>query len=182
MSLKQRRSTYDEARLSEGQLKGLVKGCGFGCGEPLSESIPALGGDAHALHEMQRGGATATMAMPPARPVMDRAAHAAAAQPTMKRGGMGEGMMEHDMSEPAMAKQMEAEVRTRFFMALVLSIPGGLPASASRNPAGSMRGQDVDCCTESLYTCLSARGCAFAARDGARHDCQSRLWGSRFYS
>jgi Cu2+-exporting ATPase len=36
---------------------------------------------------------------------------------------MGEGMMGHDMSEPAMAKQMEADIRTRFFVAFVLSIP-----------------------------------------------------------
>ncbi len=34
--------TYDENRLSEEQLKELVKGCGIGCGEPLTESMPAL--------------------------------------------------------------------------------------------------------------------------------------------
>jgi Cu2+-exporting ATPase len=136
--------TYDETKLSEAHLKEMVNGCGFGCGEPLTGSIPALNGDAHAQHDMQHGGAT-TMTMPstngheaapaspvadahaaharPSQPVMEHAAHEAAAQPTMKRGGMGEGMMGHDMGEPAMAKQMEAEIRTRFFVALVLAIP-----------------------------------------------------------
>jgi hypothetical protein len=123
--------------LSEEQLKGLVKGCGFGCGEPLSESIPALGGDAHALHEMQHGGGSAAMAMPPAQPVMDHAAHAAAPRPTMKRREMGEGMVGHDMSEPAMAKQMEAEIRTRFFTALVLSLPSRKSARKRKRCTGN---------------------------------------------
>ncbi len=137
--------TYDETKLSEAHLKELVNGCGFGCGEPLTENIPALGGDAHTHHDMQHGGAAATMVMPhtdghaaaaaappadtheaeavPSQPAMEHVAHGTAAQPTMRRGGMGEGMMGHDMGEPAMAKQMEAEIRTRFFVALVLSIP-----------------------------------------------------------
>ena len=138
--------TYDETRLSEAQLKEMVHGCGFVCGESLAESIPALSEDSHAHHhhhEMQHGTATATMehvdghvattVAPsadahaahemPAQPVMDHAAHGAAAQPAVKPRGMGEGMMGHDMSEPAMAKQMEADIRTRFFVAFVLSIP-----------------------------------------------------------
>jgi Cu2+-exporting ATPase len=136
--------TYDETKLSEEHLKALINGCGFGCGEPLTESIPALGGDAHALHSRPHAGTTATMAMPqtdghvatlppadahaahampPAPPMMEHAAHAAAAPSTKQRGGMGEGMMGHDMSEPAMAKQMEADIRTRFFVAFVLAIP-----------------------------------------------------------
>src|SRR5262249_37042992 len=28
--------TYDEARLSEDELRALVRNCGFGCGEPLT--------------------------------------------------------------------------------------------------------------------------------------------------
>ncbi|HCF86715.1 MAG TPA: hypothetical protein DEV72_16130, partial [Ktedonobacter sp.] len=56
--------TYDETRLSEAQLKEMVNGCGFVCGESLAESIPALSEDSHAHHnhhEMQHGTATATM-------------------------------------------------------------------------------------------------------------------------
>ena len=127
--------TYDETRLSEEQLKELVNECGFGCGEPLTENIPALAGKAHAHHEMNQADSAATMTMPPAAPpASEHAAHAMpapsemehaahAAQPAMKHGGGGEDMMGHDMSDPAMAKQMEADIRTRFFIALVLSIP-----------------------------------------------------------
>ena len=134
--------TYDATRLSEEQLKELVNECGFGCGEPLTENIPALAEKAHAHHEMQHGGGAATMTMPhaappaaehaahamPAPPEMEHAAHAMPAPPAaehaaMKHGGGGEDMMGHDMSDPAMAKQMEADIRTRFFVALVLSIP-----------------------------------------------------------
>jgi len=32
-------------------------------------------------------------------------------------------MMDHDMSNPAMARAMEAEMCTRFFVSLVLTIP-----------------------------------------------------------
>jgi copper chaperone CopZ len=56
--------TYDETKLSEVQLKEMVNGCSFGCGEPLTESIPALSEVAHAHHhhhEMQHGTASATM-------------------------------------------------------------------------------------------------------------------------
>src|SRR6266699_3933947 len=138
--------TYDETRLSEAQLREMLKDCGFACGESLAESIPALREDAHAHHnhhEMQHGTATATMehvdghaattAAPPedahaahempAQPVMDHAAHGAAAEPAIKPRGMGEGMMGHDMSNPAMARAMEADIRNRFFVSLVLTIP-----------------------------------------------------------
>ncbi len=37
--------------------------------------------------------------------------------------GMHHDMMGHDMSDPAMARAMEADMRTRFFVALVLTIP-----------------------------------------------------------
>jgi hypothetical protein len=37
---------------------------------------------------------------------------------TMNHGGMG-----HDMSDPVMAATMERDIRTRFIVALVLTIP-----------------------------------------------------------
>ncbi len=76
--------TYDETRLSDAQLREMVKDCGFACGEPLTES---------------------------------RRPTAAA----MEHGG--HGMMGHDMSEPAMARAMEVDMRNRFFVSLVLTIP-----------------------------------------------------------
>jgi Cu2+-exporting ATPase len=76
--------TYDEDRLGEGQLREMVKDCGFACGEPMVAS-PSLA-------------------------------------PATTQPGMHE-MMDHDMSNPAMARAMEAEMRTRFFVSLVLTIP-----------------------------------------------------------
>jgi Cu2+-exporting ATPase len=75
--------TYDEDRLDEGQLREMVKDCGFACGEPM-------------------------IASPSPTP--------AAAMPAMHE-------MSHDMSDPAMARAMEEEMRTRFFVSLVLTIP-----------------------------------------------------------
>ncbi len=76
--------TYDEDRLGEGQLREMVKDCGFACGEPMVAS-PSLA-------------------------------------PATTEPGMHE-MMDHDMSNPAMARAMEAEMRSRFFVSLVLTIP-----------------------------------------------------------
>ncbi|HVB72959.1 MAG TPA: heavy-metal-associated domain-containing protein, partial [Ktedonobacteraceae bacterium] len=89
--------TYDETILSEAQLKEMVKGCGFDCGQSLTDTLPALDG-ARAHHDMS-------------------------ATPALERPGMGHGMMEHDMSDPLMAKQMEAGMRNRFFVSLILTIP-----------------------------------------------------------
>ncbi|HEX8034961.1 MAG TPA: heavy metal translocating P-type ATPase [Ktedonobacterales bacterium] len=107
--------TYDEMQLSEAHLQELVRGCGFGCGEPFNMS--------------------AERSMTPAAPPSHRPEHMVpeheAAMPAHVEqamqpghGGMahGGGMM-HDMSEPAMAAAMEADMRRRFWIALVLTIP-----------------------------------------------------------
>ncbi|MGZ3599051.1 MAG: heavy metal translocating P-type ATPase, partial [Ktedonobacterales bacterium] len=108
--------TYDEAQLSQRHLEELVQDCGFGCGEPL-----AMG--------------AAQSVVPTAPPSPDRAEHVVpeheaathahveqAMQPG--HGGMAHsGGMMHDMSEPAMAAAMEADMRRRFWIALVLTIP-----------------------------------------------------------
>ncbi len=96
---------YDETKLSEAQLQALVNDCGFLCGEPLTES-----GQVDHQKDMQHAG-TPLMAEKRAQPAMDQRAHA------------GMGGMEHDMSEPALAKAMEADMRTRFLVSLVLTIP-----------------------------------------------------------
>ncbi len=41
----------------------------------------------------------------------------------MDHGAMGHGGMAHDMSDPAMAAAMERDIRTRFWVALALTIP-----------------------------------------------------------
>src|SRR6266536_6073501 len=96
---------YDETKLSEAQLQAWVNDCGFLCGEPLTES-----GQVDQRKDMQHAGSP-MMAERRAPPAMHQRAHA------------GMGGMEHDMSEPAMAKAMEADMRMRFFVSLVLTIP-----------------------------------------------------------
>jgi len=41
----------------------------------------------------------------------------------MDMGIVDHSMMGHDMSDPAMARAMEADMRNRFFVSLVLTIP-----------------------------------------------------------
>ncbi len=114
--------TYDETRLNETQLKELIKDCGFLCGEPWSEtSNPALSAQLSMLHATMPPPVSQPTA-PPTAPPMEGMEHGrAAAAPAHAMAGMGP--MEHDMSDPAMAKQMEADMRNRFFVSLVLTIP-----------------------------------------------------------
>ncbi len=84
--------TYDETTLDEAQLREMVKDCGFACGKPLTEG---------------RGPTPTALATRP---------HARSAQ------HMDHGTMGHDMSDPAMAQAMEADMRNRFFVSLVLTI------------------------------------------------------------
>jgi P-type Cu2+ transporter len=114
--------TYDETRLSDTQLKELVKDCGFLCGEPWSEtSNPALSAQLSTLY--------ATMPQAGSMPAME---HTDGHHPTLveeptaaptARPMEGMGHMEHDMSNPAMARAMEADMRNRFFVSLILTIP-----------------------------------------------------------
>src|SRR5258708_33080041 len=126
--------TYDETRLRDTQLKELIKDCGFLCGGPWSEtSNPALSAQLSTLHAtmahagsmpaMEQGDghhpALVSQPAPPTVPPMEGMAHERAeAAPAHAMAGM-----EHDMSDPAMAKQMEADMRNRFFVSLVLTIP-----------------------------------------------------------
>lgn len=109
---------YHAAMIDEPRIRALVDGsrrCACTPGDPASEMTHighraqmaelTLGGDhdhvqfemastpAHAMHEMEHGKA---------------ASHAG---------------MDHDMSDPRMAKAMEADMRNRFVVALLLTIP-----------------------------------------------------------
>ena len=105
--------TYDETRLNEAELRERVKDCGFASGEPITRfpgpgtTVPLRAEAAHA-HE--------TTGHPA---VEDRAAP----HEKMDMGILDHGTMGHDMNDPAMARAMEAEMRTRFFVSLVLTIP-----------------------------------------------------------
>ncbi|PZR94486.1 MAG: hypothetical protein DLM69_12415, partial [Candidatus Chloroheliales bacterium] len=67
---------------------------------------------------MQSYAAASDATMDHAAMERDGAAMAGMDHAKMKHGGMS-----HDMSDPAMAKAMEADMRNRFFVALVLTIP-----------------------------------------------------------
>ncbi len=108
---------YDEQRISEAALRELVRECGFACGAPLTaferRTTPATS---------ERG------AMPAGAPAEAHGAHDISDMgDTGDMGDMGSGHGMHggmhDMSDPAMAQAMEADMRRRFFIALALTIP-----------------------------------------------------------
>jgi copper-(or silver)-translocating P-type ATPase len=97
--------TYDETAISEAQLRDLVKDCGFVCGEPRvfqstrmsTAALPAMDMEHHSMHDQK------TM------------------HHTMENMSAMSGM--HDMSDPVMAHEMEVDIRNRFFIAFILTIP-----------------------------------------------------------
>jgi P-type Cu2+ transporter len=107
--------TYDETRLGEAQLREMVKDCGFACGEPLTRFPGPIATIARP---------TEAIAAQPvmAHPAMEHRAEAAASA-KMDTGIVDHSTMGHDMSDPAMAQAMEADMRNRFFVSLVLTIP-----------------------------------------------------------
>lgn len=108
--------TYDETQLSVTHLQALVQECGFRCGEPLAlpHGAQPVAPPEHAEHALPEHPAAAHEHMQEARP---------AARDGMAQGMAHGGGMAHDMSEPAMAAAMEADMRRRFWIALVLTIP-----------------------------------------------------------
>jgi P-type Cu2+ transporter len=130
--------TYDEQQISKDVLRDLVKDCGFACGEPML-AVDRLHATAHAAHAhtepTDAHGAMTHEGMAHME-YYTEAAGAATMEPRREPGtpGAHEGMAHegghsggthgmHDMSDPAMAKAMEADMRRRFFIALVLTIP-----------------------------------------------------------
>ncbi len=109
--------TYDETQLDEAQLREMVKECGFACGAPLT-TFTFSGSIATASPPTEAARAQTPMA----HPAMEQHAHAEAPAKT-DMGAMDHGMMGHDMGDPAMARAMEADMRHRFFVSLLLTIP-----------------------------------------------------------
>lgn len=108
--------SYDDMKLSTTQVQDLVKDCGFACGEPRE------------LQGTQK--LASTMTTTRTTPQHQSHANGVARRiegmlpdtngreaPPHEMGGM------HDMSDPAMAREMEADMRRRFFVSLVLTIP-----------------------------------------------------------
>ncbi|HLZ71419.1 MAG TPA: copper-translocating P-type ATPase [Dehalococcoidia bacterium] len=90
----------------------------------------------HADH-MQREGHAAAAVMAPEHAGHAVAEHAGMPMPAMDHGAhAAHGGMGHDMSDPAMAKAMEADMRRRFFVALLLTIPTVLFSPLAKNTFG----------------------------------------------
>src|SRR6266849_3332366 len=107
--------TYDETRLSEVQLREMVKDCGFACGEPLTRFTAPI---ATGSQQTEVARAHRTMGQPA---MEHRAPTEAPAK--MDMGIVDHSMMGHGMSDPAMAQAMEADMHNRFFVSLLLTIP-----------------------------------------------------------
>src|SRR5260370_12410013 len=97
--------TYDETRLDEAQLSEMVKDCGFACGAPLTR-FPEPG--ATVSQRTEAAPAHRTMV----HPAMEHRAEASAPA-KMAMGMVDHSMMGHGMSDPAMARAMEADTRHR---------------------------------------------------------------------
>src|SRR5258708_34959083 len=109
--------TYDETRLGEAQLREMVKDCGFACGAPLTR-FTGPSGTVSQPTETEAARVHRTMV----HPAIEHRAQASAPA-KMDMGIVDPSMMGHDMSDPAMARAMEADMRNRFFVSLVLTIP-----------------------------------------------------------
>jgi P-type Cu2+ transporter len=78
---------------------------------------------------------------------MDHGAHAGMDHAAMGHSGMDHAAMGHDMSDPGMAAAMERDMRTKFFIALALTIPTVLYSPLGMNLLGVMLpsfGLDMD--------------------------------------
>jgi Cu2+-exporting ATPase len=145
--------TFDERALSEAVVQDLVRDCGFACGEPCDPvqmlAAAAMTGAATTATPANDGaqaheGSQPIAIAPPAPDHASTQVHepstelhmehegAASHQVAPERGmahdghemgrAMGHGMG-HDMSDPALARAMEADMRRRFWVALALTIP-----------------------------------------------------------
>ncbi|HET8905588.1 MAG TPA: heavy metal translocating P-type ATPase [Ktedonobacterales bacterium] len=115
---------YDEHQISENVLRDLVRDCGFACGadqpdgkRPRQAVQPA--DDAQSEHNTHQALVAETAEASDGMATME---HDMQGVHDMRHmAGMSGGM--HDMSDPAMAQAMEADMRRRFFIALILTIP-----------------------------------------------------------
>jgi len=120
--------TYDEDRMTEAQLRKLVEDCGYACGEPLSPGTrPSTTAERGGTSTHQEDGKPAPGAAHPEQtvpPVPMKMQEAVEQGPAGAAHAMADrGPMDHDMSDPAMAREMEADMRMRFVVSLVLTIP-----------------------------------------------------------
>jgi Cu2+-exporting ATPase len=141
---------FDEGQVREETLRELVKDCGFACGHPMTASrllhvaaeaeragIPvslarATADDVTAAVASRQGlsGSATVMELTHELEHVDhehtnheRVGHSAMDMEHGAHAAQDHGGMPHDMSDPAMAAAMEADMRMRFFVALILTLP-----------------------------------------------------------
>jgi len=112
---------------------------------PATEARPSLRAERHAAmdhsaHAAMNHDAHATMdhGMPIGHPMTGQEMAGAVDHAAMghEMAGMDHAAMGHDMSDPGMAAAMERDMRTKFFIALVLTIPTVLYAPLGMNVFG----------------------------------------------
>ncbi|HEX2912415.1 MAG TPA: heavy metal translocating P-type ATPase [Chloroflexia bacterium] len=126
--------TFYEELISETELRDRLRDCGYACGETTFEtSHPTAQVQTRKHHQQVAEGrhlhtTVATLEQPSqghtahAEMSMD---HAAMGHPksSTKRSHAHMDHMSHDMSDPAMAKAMESNMRNRFIVSFLLTIP-----------------------------------------------------------
>jgi Cu2+-exporting ATPase len=119
---------FHPGMVDEAEIRGLIDGsgrCRCGDGEAAAHATPSM---AHLAHRAQM--AEVTLGGPHDRMQHEMPSTAAhAAHEAGHKKAASHGGMDHDMSDPAMAKAMERDMRDRFFVALALTIPTVLYSS-----------------------------------------------------
>jgi Cu2+-exporting ATPase len=127
--------SYHPDQVAPDALQRLISEHAYGCRcEPVHDPAHAVGGGLDALaHHADM--AAVTMSTHADRMQYEfPATHAAKVH--MQDAHADHRGMGHDMSDPRMAKAMEADMRNRFFIALALTIPTLLFSSLARNTFG----------------------------------------------
>ena len=113
------RIDYDSDRIDEEALRGAVRGRGYRCdGDPGGTTTGRLAHTAQ-LAPITCGTKCDRMQYELPHTLGEEVHH----DPSHEASQEGEGGMSHDMSDPTMAAAMERDMRNRFFVALVLTIP-----------------------------------------------------------
>ena len=117
---------FDEQAMSGATIRELVRDCGFACGETCDPA--RMLAQAAVSSSATQAPDTLVSAPPPAHDHIHHHSVAHDGEPAVAMAGHatphGAGhAMGHDMSDPAMARAMEADMRRRFWVALVFTIP-----------------------------------------------------------
>ena len=155
----------------------------------MQYEMPATGAHAHHTSAAPAAAASASTMLTAAHTGMDHVAtghggmdhaamgHGGMDHTAMGHGGMDHAAMGHDMSDPGMAAAMERDMRTKFFIALALTIPTVLYSPLGMNLLGVMLpsfGLDMDLIMLVLSTPV-VWYCGWMFISGAYHSLRRRV-------